>query len=57
MAAKAKTGEAVVKELARKDFNKQCFDCGRGVRQRESTHHTAALRSLAHLLTSIARVA
>ena len=31
MASKAKTGEAAVKELARKDFNKKCFDCGRGV--------------------------
>ena len=30
MAAKAKTGEALVKELARKEFNKKCFDCGRG---------------------------
>ena len=31
MASKPKTGEALVKELARKEPNKKCFDCGRGV--------------------------
>ena len=29
--SKAATPEQQVKELARKDFNKKCFDCGRGV--------------------------
>ena len=37
MAAKPKTGEAAVKELARKDFNKKCFDCGRGGPQQNVT--------------------
>ena len=32
MASKVKTGEALVKELARKEPNKKCFDCNRGVR-------------------------
>ena len=36
MATKPKTGEAAVKELARKDSNKKCFECGRGV----GPHHT-----------------
>ena len=54
MANKPKTGEAVVKELARKDFNKQCFDCGRGVsRSYQHIHirthtHIHALHSALH---------